>query len=68
MVRAGAADDEERALLLRLLPGAHPEDEEPTGRGEPGGRGRQQQDVRHLRPRHGHHRHQENMRKNISLK
>ena len=60
VVCAGAADDKERALLLRLLPGAHPEDEEPAGRREPRGRGAQQQDVRHLRPRHGHHSHKEN--------
>ena len=59
VVRAGAADDEERALLLRLLPGAHPEDEEPPGRRQLRGRLPQLQDVLHLRPSHGHHCHKE---------
>ncbi len=59
LVRAGAAHDEERALLLWLLPGAHSEDEEPAGRRQPRGRGGQQQAVRHLRLGHGHHCHKE---------
>ena len=48
MVRAGATDDEERELLLRVLPGHDPEDEESQGRRQQRGRRDQLQALRHL--------------------
>ena len=53
MVHPGAFDDQERELLLPILPRDDTEDEKLHWRPEPGGRDEQQEDVRCLWSGHG---------------